>query len=293
MKKIIALTFMLISLLQLQGQYFAPIGAVWQYKELYYGSGETGILTAEVVKDTIINDKICSKIINGVLCGAYDAQVNYVFQEDSIVYFFNSTTEAFEILHNFKAKTGDSWIIEFFAMEQAATVKATVQTVSTVNINGRPLIHQTIKYTKPNADPLDSWEYSADVLEIIGDITFLFNLYSPDITCDGNSSDGLISYNDSELGTYSPSNGLPFEINSTNNWKIETFPNPTDGQFTIAQNENTISIIELYDITGKFLCAKSYSKESMVDINELPRGFYIGVFKKGDKIVGFNKIIKQ
>ena len=57
------------------------------------------------------------------------------------------------------------------------------------------------------------------------------------------------------------------------NGRIEVYPNPNSGSFSISTQNMTISTIEIEDIRGYTL--KKFNSEKELNISELPRGMYI------------------
>jgi len=288
-------------LINSDAQDFAPIGAIWYYSERYFDRGDISFFTAEVIKDTTIHDKACRMIyINGGPCGAFEQWTNFVYEDDSIVYFYVQAIDSFQILYDFGAKQGDFWNITFNAMDELTTVQATVDTVFNVNINGRSLIKQIIKYSRPNPDPLE-YNYSGEVTEIIGDSHYLFNLYSLHIVCDGDMTDGLRCYEDPEFGFYSTGiaesctytyHWNAIEENMINKYDIRIFPNPTNGQLLIDFNFEKDATIEILDLLGRVIYSKSIASETQLNIEAYANGIYIAYLKYQNKILGPKKIIK-
>lgn len=282
-------------------QDFAPVGAKWYYTEKYYMSGDIGYLYAESVKDTIVNGKECRKIINGIINCAFESGINYVYQEDSIAYFFNKKTDSFQILHNFKAKKGDTWETVFYVMDELDTLKATVDSAYTVNINGYELIRQIIKYSRRDENPLDNWYYFAEVTERIGDSYFLFNLYSTSFVCDGNWSEGLRCYEDPEFGFYSTgiaeSCTFTYEYVGINNHhsdnEVNIYPNPTPNWIDIECNTKGKSIVFLLDLYGKCLRKFEVYGNARLDMTGYSKGFYILKISDTDKNLITRKVIKN
>lgn len=283
-------------------QDFAPIGAKWHYTEtIYQPHGGVSFFTAEVIKDTTIKDKQCRQIVSKGQCGYHTSDTNYVYQEDSIVFFYNINANTFQILYNFKAKKGDSWTSIIYVMHKFLdTLIATVDTVFTVSINGFDLIRQGIKYTYPGLQACNICFYTAEVTEIIGDIHFLFNLQSNKVICDGSSIDGLRCYEDSQFGFYSTgiadsceyiytTTGIPKAVQ---NFDFELFPNPTSGYLRIMNGNNDIMTFELRDMFGGVLLIERFINSAMLDIKTLPDGLYIATVSHDNKIIGHKKIVK-
>jgi hypothetical protein len=301
MKYLFTFGLIFFSIVFLRAQDFAPIGAKWFYTERYFNSEDIGYIAAESVKDTVIKGKNCRQIVNGLLCGAFESSKNFVFQEDSIVYFFNQKTDTFEILYNFKAKKGDSWTTFFYFMDELDTLKVTVDSIFTVTINGHKLIRQRITYSRLNQDPLYDWSYDAEVTEIIGDSYFLFNLRSTKILCVGNESAGLRCYEDPDFGFYSTgiADSCNYTYFETGIGKIETkkdfelYPNPTKGNLLIKTDQTEQLKYEIIGLTGLVIKSGEISSETYINISDLQQGIYAVRIISKSAIVGTKKLVKN
>ena len=89
---------------------FAPQGAEWYYNmEAAYGFPVTYFGTRVWGEDTI----------QGHLCSSFFAPyyganggIEYVYEEDGIVYWYNYATDGFTVLYDFNADVGDGWTCE-------------------------------------------------------------------------------------------------------------------------------------------------------------------------------------
>jgi hypothetical protein len=295
--KTICISIILLCATKIFAQDFAPVGAKWYYTERYFLSNDIGFLYAESVKDTIVKGKNCRKIVNDIICGGYAASVNYVYQQDSVVYFYNDSTDSFQILHNFKAKKGDTWITVFPVMGMTDSLRATVDTVFMVDINGHNLIRQEIKYTRGDNIDSDSRYYWATVTETIGDSHLLFNLYSLKITCDGEMSQGLRCYEDPNFGAYSTGIASSCTYTSIKDKNAEStfkvFPNPANSSIEINILSKGKVMYEISDFTGKIVRSGNFVSKVRVELNGLSKGVYLLSLKNNGKAIGSTKIIKN
>ena len=296
--KSILTAIILICSANIMAQDFAPVGAKWYYTEKYFASNNIGYLYAESTKDTVFKGKNCHKIINDIMCGGYEASINFVYLEDSIVYFYNDSTDSFHILYNFKAKKGDTWITIFPVMGRVDSLRATVDSVYTVNINGhRRLIQQTIKYTRGDDLETDFRYYWATVTETIGDSYYLFNLYSLLIKCDGEISEGLRCYNDPDFGAYSTGIASSCTYTSIKNKKGEkafrVFPNPAENILEVNVRPTGKVMYELSNFAGQIVRSGNFVSNTLIDLKGLPKGVYILSLKTNGKRMGSQKVIKN
>ena len=187
-------------------QNFAPIGAEWYYTEYHAFSQRITFLHIASVRDTVINGKNCSVLENngGLACNFYNER-DFVYEEDSIAYFYSPIVDDFQILYNLKAKKDSSWRViyqvEDFLID---TLLVTVDSVRVVEINGFELLAFDVTYRSLNSDNPNS-VYASTIVERIGDVYYLFHYLSmaEGIVCDGNYSGGLRCYMDNDFGFYS------------------------------------------------------------------------------------------
>jgi len=286
------------------GQDFAPIGAKWYYTEQFAFSGDISYLWIESVGDTIIKGKDCKILENngGLMCAFHNTK-DFVYYEDSIVYFYVPEIDTFQILYNSKAQKDSSWTI-MFGMDLESkldTIQVVVDSVSYVTINSKELKKLHVSYKSLNS----GWEnlgYGGEIIERIGDNNYLFNLYSlSGIVCDGNYSGGLRCYQDSELGFYST--GIADSCNYTYKWTgIESnsantnyniYPNPTSDWIEIETMTSEELLITILDLSGKVLIKKISLGSSRVNLTNLHEGLYILKIKQSDKVLETRKIIKE
>ena len=301
MKKIEALFllgFLVITVLS--AQEFAPVGSKWYYTEEFSFSGDISYLQIESVGDTVIHGKNCHILENnGGLDCAYNSNKDYLYSEDSIVYFYVNEIDTFQVLYNFKAVKGDTWLTVFNCFDGLDTLKATVDSVFFVKINGYTLKRQWLTYSEPV--PNSGQSYHATVTDKLGDSYFLFNLYSLSVACDGNYSDGLRCYEDPNFGFYSTD--IADSCTYTYDWTsiaeipkaldIQIYPNPTTGCVEIESELKKECTFTLYDVTGDILLVDNNKGDSRLDLSSLDKGVYFLKIISDGKILGMRKIIKN
>lgn len=143
MKKLFTTTALLLcaAMLPAQNPDFAPVGAKWYYSELNFALKTIPHIIESVGKEDY-QGKWCSKLVSS----SNDIVPNpaYVYTENDTVYYFSPISNQFEMLYNFRAEVGDSWVVEglqSFDSEgnpvYADTIR--VDSMSTLSINGQDL----------------------------------------------------------------------------------------------------------------------------------------------------------
>lgn len=206
------------------GQDFAPIGAKWYYSEGFAFSGDENFMQIVSEKDTVIHGKSCRKLIKirDLYCTKRPL-IEFVYFENGVVYLFDDWANEFQILYDFNSIKNSSWTIklndtdigEFF-------IKVNVDSVSEQSINEKLLKVLHVTYDVMNSALEIQLTYTSKVMETIGDVGYLFNLYPiSSLFCDGNYSMGLRCYDDSEFGFYST--GIVDSCNFVYNWNDYEF----------------------------------------------------------------------
>ena len=134
MKRNILFGLILFGVIKLTAQDFAPIGAEWFYTERHAFSGDITFLKITSNKDTIIDGKNCRVIQkhgNPMCSGRPD--IEYMYQEDSVLYFYDTTFNRFQILYDLTKKLDESWFIEVVDImydNNLDSIKVTIDSIS-------------------------------------------------------------------------------------------------------------------------------------------------------------------
>ena len=100
---ILTLCLSLFGTIMAQQRTFAPQGAEWYFQVDYSSVPITqpsfGYLAYAVTGEAEIQGHVCSVINNQ----------HYVYEENKVVYWYNQVNDAFTVLYDFNAETGDTW----------------------------------------------------------------------------------------------------------------------------------------------------------------------------------------
>ena len=133
------------------------------------------------------------------------------------------------------------------------------------------------------------------------DVMYMFNWYPwSQIVCDGNWTDGLRCYQDSEIGLYST--GIVDSCDYIYLWtalniekqkeRILVFPNPANDYLSIETDMRSDLTAELHSLDGKILISKVFNENTVLDLTGVIKGAYILIIRNRNKIVESKKIIK-
>jgi hypothetical protein len=189
-------------------QEWAPIGARWHYTERFAFSDDVDYLMFTSEKDTLFNGIWCNKLLkrHSMFCTDRPPDYEITFSRNDTIYFYDPNFEQFQVLYDFNAQTGDSWIIrtkDTFNPPDIDTIMVVVDSTGIIDINGTDLKKWYVTY-HCFYETAYGMTYPSEIIERIGDMTYLFNFY-PEfaLACDANWSDGLRCYEDPVLGFYS------------------------------------------------------------------------------------------
>lgn len=284
-------------------QDFAPIGTEWYYTERFAFSGDINYLKISSKRDTTISGKLCRVIQKerNLLCNNRP-EIEYMYEENSILYFWDEAFNRFQVLYDFNKTVNDYWIIEVNDTwtNTLDTIKVVVDSISSMTINNQSF--KVLYVTYNSLSKRYPYSYTSKIIEKIGDTSFLFNFYpESSLICDANFSGGLRCYNDPTRGNYSTGiaesctylhiwNGLNESISNIN---INVFPNPGDGLFEVHSNSNQTLTAEVKDITGRLIVTKEFDSHILIDLTNYPNGLYLLTIIEKAKKIGWKKLIKK
>lgn len=169
-------------------QTFAPVGATWYYDEGFAFSGDISFMKFVSEKDTLIEGKLCQKIVKYRRSGCIDSRdIEFLSSVDDTIYFFNPVVNKFEILYNFDANKGDKWCVTVKDEEyELDTIEIRVDSIYYTNINQVELKSMIVTNNLINERSLEN-SFTSVIVERIGDLNYMFNHpFLENIACDGN-----------------------------------------------------------------------------------------------------------
>ncbi len=299
MKHFTFISVLIISTLTLMSQDFAPIGSEWHYDEHFAVSSQVDYIKFTSEKDTLIYGEVCRKITKRHRLGCNDRpDIEFLFTRNDTVFFLDTLFNQFQILYDFSAESGDSWIIKVNDAEiENDTVFITVDSTSTKTINGFDLKALHVTYVNSSGQ----WPeiYHSTILEKIGDLTYMFNWYPYYYgACDVNWTEGLRCYEDEEFGFYSTGIAEACDF-STNINELEmqnsfvVYTNPTSAFSRVEVDSQEEFILEVNDLEGRLLHLKSFTSTTSLDFTAFQKGMYLLKLKLNNRVVGIKKIIIQ
>lgn len=261
--------------LSAQGFDFAPVGARWYYSELDFALKDIPHITESVGKETY-QGKWCSKLIHSSM-GPLPSPT-YVYTQNDTVFFYSTLTNQFEMLYDFTAEVGDSWVVGgVHSVDNegnhllADTVR--VDSMSTVILSGDTLKVWYISHgffydwgrriiEKVGNDDLFAPKYAMWELQIgalrcfeTPDVEFHFVPYPCDTV----------------YSTISSSYDLNGMI------ELEIFPNPSTGHAAVLLPTNAAGVVAVFSSTGHKIYTETVvpnTNSLVLDLSQMPVGLY-------------------
>lgn len=277
-------------------QNWFPSGATWSYSEHFVSSSQVSYLQLEVLNyDTLIHGKTCVPIFRsvGTLHCEDRPMIEYVYEENDKVYFYQPFLDTFQVLYDFSLPQGQSWsfIVEYNNHQNIDTVEVLINSISTVNINGQNLQKLDVTYIYNFLEY--EFQESHEIIEKIGFLNHFFYL-GPHSSgfCDMNLSGGLRCYTDNSIGLYETgiapscdyiSSVSVSEQENLSNSSLEIYPNPAENSFFININNNPLvdkMNYSINDINGKLVKSGLLHNNAPIDVSYLPNGFYLVVINE-------------
>lgn len=291
MKRITLTLTISFFLTTLFAQNWAPVGSKWYYSNVSWGfpfSNNPRVI--ESIGDTIINGKSCRTISGYCDCGFFTIKT-YMYFENNKLFLFNDTTNNFHVLYDFSAGIGETWTI--VPPNPVDSFKVIVDTVYSREIND---VTYNIQYIY-NLNHGDSWEFSGEVAEGIGNITYCF--FPAYATCDPYTGP-LRCYDDTQIIKYFgtiPCDTTIYSISINeyiSNNLMQIYPNPANEYITIETSDITKEqTISIYNVQGQLLLQQPMQKaKSEMNISNLAKGLYIIKLTTADRFA-VKKFIKE
>ena len=276
MKPQLLLPLLLLSLQTIaQTNDFAPVGARWYYDGYYIAPPRIFPYILESVAKETVQGKVCSKLVASPKGEVPRLDSIYVYTQNDTVYFYSFLSNQFEMLYDFTAEAGDSWIIGGLEAPVSTVTSDTiyVDSVTQTIINGtlRKVWH--IRNT-----PIMDW--GDRIYENIGNDFLLlpkhglFDLYVGDLRCYESADDTLhlVSYPCDTFGTW-VSTREPGRYQ-----RLTLQPNPATEWISLALPAGqNLAHWQLFSASGQQLAlppARETTGALEWNIAALPRGYY-------------------
>jgi hypothetical protein len=283
-------------------QEWAPVGAEWYYDISYTYPGYD---YHRIYCDTIMEIKgiDCKRInIDYCACNNHFCDKLYTYDSNDTVFFYNSDIDTFQILYDFSATPGDSWIINpKYHPEKTDSVIVYVDSVGYEYLNGYNLKRLYVTYTYIDfwgEDEMGDLIEKSFITEVLGDNNLIINITDPSIgLCDMQFIHSLRCYEDSNFGFYSTNlrdsctySSFRTTLEMITDHQIKIYPNPAASYLIIDIDMNIDFKFEMYNSVGQLVKADSRQR---VDLDNFPSGLYLIRIFDGERLLMTKEIIKH
>ena len=282
--------FATFSILSGQSIDFAPVGAKWyytQHSDNYPYPAEFRLV--EVISEQVFQGQICRKIL-GLTEGCGLPSTSYVFTRNDSVFFWSPYTLKFQLLYDFRASLGSSWLIEgLSAGPSSDSLRVFVDSLSQRIIGA-----DTLKVW--HITNLGCYDWGNEIIEKVGNNYFL----SPSFCLCENGPSGIRCYFDQSAEyhfvTYPCDTSIlisgtkDFQLNNP----IQISPNPFYESISIASEMRlNSSIFRLYDQMGIMVLEENLVLGiTKIETGHLLPGIYFWQITASEEMVKTGQIIK-
>lgn len=263
-------------------QDFAPVGAKWYFNEDYAWSNNIGFITYESIGDTIINNLSCRIIYKDKSSCCIPGGNHFLHQSNDSIFLYNPTTETFDLIIDFSAEIGDSWILNtnpdgYLFSDSVTCLVDSISFFYYSASDSLKILHVTLESPEYFISYFGDTIYYIATYEIIQKIGFRSAILLKDCIrfCDGNFDGNIRCYEDFEVGliTFSSVDCDYTPIENVNfNDEISTYPNPAREKIFIEAPDLKLDNITLYSLEGSQILIPINNNE--VDVSSLDMGIY-------------------
>ena len=295
-------------------QSFGEIGTKWTYSLRSWYQTTPNVISTE--KDTLLQGKNCHILnleVGGCEYWGFDTTKNkngrrrglLVYEEDSVVYFWEWNYKRFEILYDFGAQPDSFWITHYFdlydnRLRQDWVLYNQVDSTGSIMINGS---HLKILYVTSYIDSISpkSASYKSKIIDRIGDVDFLtMDMRFGYGMCDFDGTVGLRCFESPSLGSYST--GIVPSCDYTNvgieeeteRTKVSVYPNPVSDFLHVELKDfSHAHAFKIHDLNGRVVLEPEITESTTdIDVSGLRSGLYFYELVEEGIRVSQGKIVK-
>ncbi len=273
---------------------FAPVGAKWYYSEGHDVPPSIIPHIMECTSKELFQGKWCSKLVSSSVGPLSNPA--YIYTQNDTVFFYSETTARFEMLYDFSATVGDSWVVGGIMAKDGEgnpifSDTITVDSISQITISGESLkvwhISHSIYYDwgrrifeKAGNDMLFAPKFGLGELQIYG----LRCFETPDLSLH------FVPYPcDTSYSTFSKT----YDIAGINDIKVS--PNPFTDRLSLTWASPAAGFtFSMYDQFGRLVSyTENLGSELAINTKNLPSGIYHWNVQSGRRILIGGRCIKD
>ena len=247
-------------------------GSEWYY-EIQDESGKVTYQHLEYAQDTTINENKTKVVVRTNHIYDKDESVKvtheYLYEKDSLVYWWNKSLQEFTVLYDFAAKTGDEWMIRV----GTDSLLMHVDTVEFVEYEGN--VYRTLRVSD------DGGLFSGDIVCGIGHLTSFFperlmaqakGFQVEGIRC--HWRDGLLVFKYGNRDCDEIYEQCHHGLEENGNEALWIYPNPTGGLITVeTSRQGSQQEYRITNVLGQTLMSGIVNDQTL-DVSSLPCGIY-------------------
>ncbi|MBO4402894.1 MAG: T9SS type A sorting domain-containing protein [Bacteroidales bacterium] len=278
-----------------------PEDAEWIYMRPSPSGPEVEAVSFYVKGDTVINEKKC--VMTNIRTWFLGGKGLCFYEENDSVFYYNETTESFQILYDFSLQAGDSYVICPSDRFINDSLFVFIDSVTSVWVNGVSLRVQYVHtQSVSHAERPNFWQIGdinkAVIYETIGSLIFFIPQelgwnddffshlcrYSGNGICfKGNPDEDCIS-----------NIGIP-EVGNGSDIRMKVYPNPVSGMLHIQlpDAEKGIARITVCDLLGRVMLQRENLSKPELEVSSLPAGMYLLQVQTSDGKMMTAKFVKE
>lgn len=276
-----------------------PKDAEWIYMRPSPSAPEVEAVPFYVKGDTVINEKKC--VMTNISTYFLGDKGLCFYEKNDSVFYYNETTESFQILYDFSLQAGDSYVICPSDRFINDSLFVFIDSVTSVWVNGVSLRVQYVHtQSVSHAERRNFWQIGnmnkAVIYETIGSLNFF-------IPQEDGWNDDFFSH----LCQYS-GDRIRFKSNpdencektgvlkpDNTNLRLLVWPNPVSGMLHVQlpDTEKGNVWVTVCDLLGRVMLQKENLSKPELDVSSLPAGMYLLQVQTADGKILTAKFVKE
>lgn len=266
------------------GQTWGEGNPIWTYA--VYDFSSSGRIQWSVKGDTTFSGHTCKMFrkdfeikncsLNVISSGTLES-FDFMYEEDQVVYWFNSELLTFDTLFAFDSGPGFSWVI---SAPKSYDMDVTCKIVDTSTISLQDITRKQIVINF-SANRNYDYEYSDTIIAGIGPISTYMKPWDViEGAIDGeHEGDALLCFQDDEINLERSKDANCNLISSVNfpSTKHEylLYPNPAQDQISIIlPSWSPMAVYQIFGPSGELISSKPKLDQAAIDLQDLLPGLY-------------------
>ncbi len=284
------------------------VGSEWTYQHGVVSGPEHFQVTYGITEQTTFAGQPCAKMERistlGLGCMALEAPYYFYVSNDSL-YYATDDFEDFRLAAYFGAEPGDSWEYITGYGENTTSFTATVNSVTTIDVDEITLRRLNITYQFDTESGEMMYDYiypeTMEITEVIGASHMFFVPLGHGSACDSETNVTFQCFESpsfSYLNPIYPSCNYVVGVEESGSFTdLSVFPNPASSYINIDIPRSWISgdvNVQLYNCTGRLVYEQSSALNQFpsISVEHLPKGFYLLNIRSGTKR-GIAKVVVE